>query len=325
MRRELELEIVKVTEAAALAVSPLIGKGDKILVDQAAVDAMREEFNKMKIRGRVVMGEGKKDKAPMLYTGEKVGLGTGCEIDIVVDPVEGTNLVIGDLPNALAVVAIAKKGKILSAPDMYMKKIAVGPEAKGVINLEASITENIKAVADAKNKRISDIKIIILNRPRHQEMIREAREVGAKVKLINAADVVAGVAVALANQEGDLLYGIGGAPEGVLTAAALKCLGGDMQGQLVFYNDNEIEEARQLGIKNINQVFTLDNLVSGEEVIFSATGITNGELLKGVQHYHNCVETNSIVMNSQTNKIRNIKLEHRVGNKFHLEKGVANF
>jgi fructose-1,6-bisphosphatase II len=325
VRRELELEIVKVTEAAALAVSPLIGKGDKMLVDQAAVDAMREEFNRMKMRGRVVIGEGKKDKAPMLYTGEKLGLGTGSEIDIAVDPVEGTNLVAGDLPNALAVVAIAKKGQILSAPDMYMKKIAVGPEAKGAINLEASITENIKAVAEAKGKRISDIKVIILDRPRHQEMIKEIREVGAKVKLINAADVVAGVAVGLANHEGDLLYGIGGAPEGVLTAAALKCLGGDMQGQLIFYNDKEVEEAKQLGITNINQIFTLDQLVSGEEVIFSATGITNGELLKGVQHYHNWVETHSIVMNSSTNKVRHIKLEHRLSNNIYLEKEVANF
>ncbi|GAB6100273.1 class II fructose-bisphosphatase [Halanaerocella petrolearia] len=308
----LALEFVRVTEQAALTAAGLIGKGDKIAADQAAVNAMRKTFATINISGEVVIGEGAKDEAPMLYTGEKVGAGGSCKLDIAVDPIEGTSLVAGGLPNALAVVAAAKKGNLLQAPDMYMKKIAVGPEAKGVIDLTATPTENLKAVAKAKEVKVSDLTVVILDRKRHRDLISEVRSIGARVKLISAVDVAGGISTALDNMAADILMGVGGAPEGVLTAAALKCLGGDMQAQLYPRNQTDVEKALQMGINDISQVFKLDDLVQGDDIIFSMTGVTSGEILTGVQES----QTHSLVMNSQADQVgsvRELRTNHSLG------------
>ncbi|WP_408954852.1 class II fructose-bisphosphatase [Natroniella sp. ANB-PHB2] len=312
MERELALELVRITEAAALAAAPWMGKGDKIAADQAAVDAMRATFDTVNMEGTVVIGEGAKDEAPMLYTGEDLGAGGDIKLDIAVDPVEGTSLVAKGLPNSLAIVAVAERGHLLNAPDMYMKKIAVGPEAKGVVDLEASPTENLQAVAEAKGKEVSDLTVIILDRPRHEEVVREIREAGARIKFILDGDVAGGIATSLEYTGVDMLIGIGGAPEGVLTAAALKCLGGDMQAQLYSRNKAETEKALQMGIEDIEQIFSIDDLVRGDDAIFSVTGITDGEMLNGVRYYGEQAETDSIVMRSKTRTIRHIKAKHRI-------------
>lgn len=316
MERELALEFVRVTEAAALAAAPWMGKGDKEAADQAAVDAMRATFETVNIKGTVVIGEGEKDEAPMLYIGEEIGGGESPELDIAVDPVEGTTLVAKGLPNSLAVVAAAKKGNLLNAPDMYMKKIAVGPEAKGAIDIEASPTENLKSIAEVKEQEVSDLTVILLDRPRHEEIIEEIREAGARIKMITDGDVAGGIATALPHTSIDMLIGIGGAPEGVLAAAALKCLGGEMQAQLHSRNDDETQRAIEMsGIDDINKIFTTDDLAKGEDVMFSVTGITNGELLRGVQYSGQKAETHSIVMRSKTGTVRTVKAEHKIKQK----------
>ncbi|SJZ71618.1 class II fructose-bisphosphatase [Selenihalanaerobacter shriftii] len=316
MERELALEFVRVTEAAALAAAPWMGKGDKIAADQAAVDAMRAVFDTVNIKGTVVIGEGEKDEAPMLYIGEEIGCSDSPELDIAVDPVEGTNLVAKGSPNSLSVVAAAKKGCLLKTPVWYMKKIAVGPEANGAIDIEATPTENLKSVAKAKGKNISDITVILLERPRHDEMIKEIRNAGARIKLISDGDVAGGIATALSHTGVDMLMGIGGAPEGVLTAAALKCLGGEIQGKLHIRNEEEAQRAREMGVDDLDQIFTTDDLAKGRDVMFSVTGITNGELLKGVQyHGDDQVETHSIVMRSKTGTVRHIKAHHKISQK----------
>ncbi|ADL12227.1 class II fructose-bisphosphatase [Acetohalobium arabaticum] len=316
MERELALEFVRVTEAAALAAAPWMGKGDKEAADQAAVDAMRATFDTVNIKGRVVIGEGEKDEAPMLYIGEEIGGAESPELDIAVDPVEGTTLVAKGLPNSLAVVAAAKKGNLLNAPDMYMRKIAVGSEAKGAIDLKASPTENLEAIAEAKDQEVSDLTVILLDRPRHEEIIEEIREAGARIKMITDGDVAGGIATALPHTGVDMLIGIGGAPEGVLAAAALKCLGGEMQAQLHPRNDEETQRAIDMsGIDDINKVFTTDDLAKGEDVMFSVTGITNGELLRGVQYSGQKAETQSIVMRSKTGTVRTVKAEHKIKQK----------
>ncbi|SDC63557.1 MULTISPECIES: class II fructose-bisphosphatase [unclassified Candidatus Frackibacter] len=325
MERELALEFVRVTEAAALAAAPWMGKGDKISADQAAVDAMRAVFDTVNIKGTVVIGEGEKDEAPMLYIGEEIGCSESPELDIAVDPVEGTTLVARGLPNSLAVVAAAKKGNLLKTPAWYMKKIAVGPQAKGAIDIQATPTENLKSVAAAKGKKVEDLTIIILDRPRHEEIIKEIREAGARIKLITDGDVAGGIATALEHTGVDILMGIGGAPEGVLTAAALKCLGGEIQAQLRPRDDEEYEEAKAEGLADPKKILTTDDLAKGEDVMFSVTGITNGELLKGVQYHGNQAETHSIVMRSKTGTIRNIKAEHKINQKpSYFKKQVIN-
>ncbi|MCK8824479.1 class II fructose-bisphosphatase [Fuchsiella alkaliacetigena] len=316
MERELTLEFVRVTEAAALAAAPWMGKGDKEGADQAAVDAMRAVFDTVNIKGTVVIGEGEKDEAPMLYTGECVGCGESIELDIAVDPVEGTTLVAKGLPNSLAVVAAAPKGNLLNAPDMYMEKVATGPDAKGAIDLDASPTENLKSVAEAKGKKVTDMTVILLDRDRHREIIKEVREAGARIKLISDGDVAGAIATALEHTGVDMLIGTGGAPEGVLTAAALKCLGGDMQARLAPRNQAETEKALAMGIEDIEQIFGVEDLVQGDDAMFSVTGITNGELLRGVQYYGGeRAETHSIVMRSKTGTVRNIKAQHKIKQK----------
>ncbi|WP_035571023.1 class II fructose-bisphosphatase [Halonatronum saccharophilum] len=307
MNRDLALDFVRVTEAAALAVAPLIGKGNKDAVDKAGVDAMRSVFNNISINGRVAIGEGERDKAPMLYIGEELGIGGEYNLDIAVDPVEGTILAAKGLPNSLAVVAAVKRGKILGAPDMYMKKIAVGEGAKGAIDLNASPSENLKSVAKALGKEVSDLTAIILDRFRHREIIKEVREAGAKVKLINAGDIIGGISTALSYMEGDILLGVGGAPEGVVTAAALKCLGGEMQAQLLASNESEKKRALEMGIDDLKRVLTTDDLVQGDDIVVSMTGITNGELLKGVKCHKGVVKAHSILIRSSVEEGKNIR------------------
>lgn len=319
MERELALELVRVTEAAALACARWMGRGDKNMADQLAVDAMRAGFDTVQIDGVVVIGEGELDEAPMLYIGEHVGAG-GIAVDVAVDPLEGTNLVAKGLNGSIAVVAVAPRGHLLHAPDMYMEKIAVGPEAKGCIDLTASLTANLKWVSRAKGKDISDLTVVILDRDRHKGMIQECREAGARIKLISDGDVAPAVAAAIDGTGVDVLLGIGGAPEGVLAAAALKCLGGDMQARLKPENAEEFARCQSMGISDPNQVLRLDDLVKGEEVFFAATGITEGDLLRGVRYFgHSTVRTHSIALRGKTGTVRFIEAMH------HLERKPAWF
>ncbi len=309
------MELVRVTEAAALSCARWMGRGDKNKADQLAVDAMRAGFDTVNIDGVVVIGEGEMDEAPMLYIGETVGAG-GIAVDVAVDPLEGTNLVAKGLNGSIAVVAVAPRGHLLHAPDMYMEKIAVGPSAKGCIDLTASITANLKWVARAKGKSVSDLTVVILDRDRHRTMIQECREAGARIKLISDGDVAPAVAAAIDETGVDILLGIGGAPEGVLAAAALKCLGGDMQARLKPENEQEYERCKAMGISNPDQVLKLEDLVKGEEVFFAATGITDGDLLRGVRYSgHNGARTHSIALRGTTGTVRFIEAVHRLDRK----------
>lgn len=314
MERELALELVRVTEAAALGCAREMGRGDKIRADGLAVDAMRRAFDTLEISGEVVIGEGEMDEAPMLYIGEKLGRG-GLPVDVAVDPLEGTNLVAKGLNGSIAVVAIAPKGNLLHAPDMYMEKIAVGPEAKGCIDMEASIRANLRWVAKAKGRDISDLTVVILDRERHGAIIREVREAGARIKLISDGDVAPAVAAAIGDSGVDMLLGTGGAPEGVLAAAALKCLGGDMQARLKPNSDAERERMQQMGLTDPGAILRLDDLVRGDDVIFAATGITDGDLLRGVRYSGSGAKTHSIALRSYTGTVRFIEAMHRLDKK----------
>ncbi len=309
MDRNLALEMVRVTEAAALASARLMGRGDNHAADQAAVDAMRRALNSIPFDGTVVIGEGERDEAPMLYIGEKVGKGNGHRVDIALDPLEGTNLCAFGAPNALSVIAIAEEGKFLHAPDTYMEKIAVGPFGKGKIDINQSPTWNLQQLAKAKDCQISDLTVIILDRPRHEAMIQEVRSTGARIKLIPDGDVSAAIATCKEETGVDLLLGIGGAPEGVLAAAALRCVGGDMQAKLKFRNEEEKVRATKMGIKDLNKVFQLEELASGE-VMFAATGVTTGDFLEGVRFFGGGASTHSVVMRSKTKTIRFIEATH---------------
>ncbi|MBP2644588.1 MAG: glpX [Firmicutes bacterium] len=307
MDRELALEFVRVTEAAAIASGRWMGRGDKIAADQAAVDAMRSTFDTVNISGTVVIGEGEMDEAPMLYIGEKVGAG-GLEVDIAVDPLEGTNLVAKGLPGSIAVLAIAPK--LLHAPDMYMEKICVGPKAAGKIDINAPVKQNLKAVASGLDRKIEDLVVVILDRPRHEKMIQEVREAGARIRLITDGDVSPAISAAVEGTGIHMLIGTGGAPEGVITAAALKCLGGDMQAKLFPENDAEVERARQMGVHDINKVLTIDDLVQGDDVMFAATAITESDLLRGVKYFGGGARTHSIVMRYKTGTVRFVDAIH---------------
>lgn len=315
MERELALEFARVTEAAALAAARWVGKGDKEAADGAAVTAMRVMFDTVPVDGVVVIGEGEMDEAPMLFIGEKVGMGVEPQIDIAVDPLEGTNIVAKGLTGAIAVLAAAPRGVLLHAPDMYMDKIAVGPECKGRVHLEASVKENVREVARALDKLVSEVTVVVLDRPRHQKIIEEIRMAGARIKLITDGDVSPGVAAAYENSGVDLLMGIGGAPEGVITAAALKCLGGDFQARLYPEEQSEIDRCHAMGISNINKVFTLDELVRSDDVIFAATGITDSFLLKGVRYNKRRAITQTLVMRSASGTIRLVEASHHMDKK----------
>ncbi|ADU50585.1 fructose-1,6-bisphosphatase, class II [Thermaerobacter marianensis DSM 12885] len=314
MERELTLELVRVTEAAALAAARWMGRGDKNAADGAAVDAMRAVFDTVDIRGTVVIGEGEMDEAPMLYIGEQVGSGQGPEVDVAVDPLEGTNLVAKGLPGAIAVLAVAPRGCLLHAPDMYMEKIAVGPAAAGTIDIERPIEENLQAVARALNKRVQDVTVILLDRPRHADLVARIRRAGARIRMISDGDVSAAIATALEGTGIDLMVGIGGAPEGVLAAAALYCLGGELQGRLWPEDDEDRERMRAMGIDEA-RVLRIEDLVRGEDVIFAATGITSGEMLKGVQFTSRGAFTHSVAMRYRTGTVRFVEAWHRLERK----------
>ncbi len=309
MNRELALEFVRVTEAAAIASARLMGKGDKIGADQAAVDAMRMAFDTIDISGTVVIGEGEMDEAPMLYIGENVGAG-GAAVDIAVDPLEGTNLVAKGLNGAIAVIAIAPKGCLLHAPDMYMDKIAVGPRARGKIDITAPVAVNLKNVAQALDREISDLTVVILDRPRHEKLIHDVRQAGARIKLIQDGDVSPIVSAGIEGTGVHMLMGIGGAPEGVIAAAAMKCLGGDMQARLYPENEEDVKRALKMGIVDVNKVLTIDDLVTGDDVMFAATAITECELLRGVQYFGEGVRTHSISMRFKSGTVRFVDAVH---------------
>lgn len=317
MDRNLALEFVRITEAAAIASSRLMGRGDEKAADQAAVDAMRKAFDTVNVDGVVVIGEGERDESPMLYIGEEVGRKgpDAPKIDIALDPLEGTTICARGGVGAISVIAVAERGKFLHAPDTYMEKVACGPRAKGHISLEVSATENIQRVAKALEKKVENVTVVILDRPRHESLIREVREAGARIHLIGDGDVSGGIATSYENSGIDLLLGIGAAPEGVITAAALKCLGGDFQGRLHFRNDEEKERATKMGIKDLNKIFQLEELAQGS-VMFCATGVTDGPLLKGVRLLAgNRGQTESIVMRSQTGTVRRVLADHQFSKK----------
>ena len=308
MDRNLALEAVRVTEAAALNCARWTGRGDEKAADQAAVDAMRKAFDALAIDGTVVIGEGERDEAPMLYIGEKVGSG-GPKVDIALDPLEGTTICATGGPNALAVIAMGDGGNLLNCPDTYMEKIATGPGGKGVVDLDKTPAQNLQALAEAKRCSIEDLTVIILSRPRHDFIIQEVRKAGARIRLIGDGDVSAAIATTKPETGIDLLLGIGGAPEGVLAAAALRCIGGEFQGRLKPRNSEEIERAKKMGVKDINKKFTIDELAAGD-VMFAATGVTDGDYLDGVHFFPGGATTQSVVMRSKTRTVRVINAMH---------------
>ena len=309
MDRNLALEAVRITERTALAASRLMGRGDEKAADQAAVNAMRDALNSLPIDGTVVIGEGERDEAPMLFIGEKVGAG-GPKIDIALDPLEGTTITAKGGPNAMAVIAMAEEGGFLNAPDVYMDKIAIGaglPE--GLVDLDATPAENLNALAKVKRLDVRDLVVCILDRPRHQELIAKVREAGARVMLIGDGDVSGVIATSEGDSGIDIYMGSGGAPEGVLAAAALRCIGGQIQGRLLFRNDDERARARRWGIEDLDRKYGLLDLAKGE-VMFAATGVTSGSMLRGVRRYHGGAETHSMVMRSKTGTVRIIEGRH---------------
>lgn len=317
MDRNLALEFIRVTEAAAIASARWMGRGDSDRADQAAVDAMRKAFDSLAIHGTVVIGEGERDEAPMLFIGEEVGQrdATSAKVDIALDPLEGTNICARGGVGATSVIAIAEKGMFLHAPDTYMDKIAVGPKAKGVVHLDETPEKNIQELAKALKKSVSDTTVVVLERPRHEDLIARVRKTGARIHFIHDGDVSAAIATAWGDTGIDMLIGTGGAPEGVISAAAMKCLGGDFQGRLNFRNDEEKARAKKMGVKDLNRTYMMEELAAGD-VMFVATGVTHGPLLDGVRFLSNDrVQTHSIVMRSKTGTIRDVRAYHHLNKK----------
>lgn len=310
--RELTLEFVRVTEAAAVSCARFMGTGDKTKCDSAAVSAMRHALGSIPIEGVVVIGEGEIDEAPMLYIGEKVGTGQGLCVDMAVDPLEGTDVLSKGLPRALSVIAVARKGCLLHAPDMYMHKLAVGPKARGKIDLDAPMSENLHNVAQALGKYVEDLTVVILDRPRNQKLIDDVRKVGSRIKLIPDGDLSPAIAVAFDDSGVDVVAGIGGAPEGVLSAVALKCVGGELLGRLWPTSQEQVDRAKEMGMSDINKQLTMDDLVKERHVIFAATGVTDGEILQGVKYKGQYVDTHSLVMHGTRGTIRFIQARHRL-------------
>ena len=310
--RNLALELVRVTEAAALSAGRFMGRGDKEAADQAAVNAMRIVLQTIDMSGVIVIGEGEKDNAPMLYNGENVGNGSGSDFDVAVDPIDGTRPLAFGRSNSLATVAIAPRGTMFDpGPFVYMNKLAVGPEAKGVINIDKSITENLKAIAKAKRKDVEDLTTIILDRDRHVDMIAEIRKAGARIRQIPDGDVAASLMTAWPNSGVDVLIGVGGTPEGVISACALRAMGGEIQGKLYARDEEELKRGREAGY-DFDKILTMDDLVSSEDVFFTATGITDGELLKGVRYYGSGASTDSLVVRGLTGTVRRITATHQI-------------
>lgn len=317
LNRILTLELARVTERAAVAAARIRGQGDEKAADQAAVDAMRKELNRLPIDGTVVIGEGERDEAPMLYIGEKVGTKSGSAVDIALDPLEGTTLCAKNQPNSLAVIAMAEKGNLLYAPDVYMEKIAIGPGyPKGLVDIDASPADNINALAKAKGVPANLITACIMDRPRHAKLIDEVRATGASIRLIGDGDVAGIIHTTDPDETGiDIYLGIGGAPEGVLAAAALRCIGGQMQGRLQLNSDEKIARAAKMGVTDPKKVYTMEEMAKGD-VLFAATGVTDGNLLSGVKFARNYIQTDTIVMRSHTGTIRNIVAKHQDMSKF---------
>lgn len=314
--RNLTLEITRVTEAAAIAAARWMGKGDKWSADQAATEVMRVVLAGMEIHGTVVIGEGEMDEAPMLYIGEEVGKRTGEAVDIAVDPLEGTNILAKGSANAITIMAIAPRGALLHAPDMYMDKIAVGPKARGKVHLDASVQENVKAVAAATGKAIEDVVVVFLDRDRHEDLIEQVRSVGARVKLISDGDISPALGTCIEDSGIDMLLGRGGAPEGVITAVAMKCMGGDFQGRLVPQSDEELQRCLSMGLTEPTRTLLLHDLVQSDDAIFSATGVTSGELLTGVRFLsHDTALTHSIVGRALTGTVRFVTGRHHLSRK----------
>lgn len=308
--RNLALELVRVTEAAALSAARFMGRGDKPAGDQAAVDGMRLVLNSIEMNGVVIIGEGEKDRAPMLYNGEAVGFGGEPEVDIAVDPIDGTRPLAEGRLNSIATVAVAPRGTMFDpGPFVYMNKIAVGPAAKGAINVERSIKDNLDAIAKASGKRIQDLAVIMLDRPRHEELKAEVRRCGARIRMIDDGDVAAALMTAMPDAGIDVLLGIGGTPEGVLAACALRAMGGEIQGKLYARNENELRRGREMGY-DFDKILTMDDLVSSEDVFFAATGITDGELLDGVKYSARGARTHSLVVRGTTGTVRQIIANH---------------
>jgi fructose-1,6-bisphosphatase II len=315
MDRNLALELVRATEAAALSSGRWMGRGDEKSADHAAVEAMRRAFKNISIRGKVVIGEGERDKAPMLYIGEEIGSGEGPEVDIAVDPLEGTTITSKGSNNAITVLAAAPKGTLFHAPDTYMEKIAVGKEASGSIDLDASVKDNIHAVASKLDKKPEDVTVIILERERHNKLIEEVRSCNARIKLIGDGDVAGALAPAIQDSGVDILMGVGAAPEGVIAAAALKSLDGEIQGRLKPRNDEEIERAKKMGISDVEKKLKIDDLVKSNKAMFAATGVTDGTILRGVRYTGIGAVTHSIVMRAYTKTIRFIEAHHNFKHK----------
>jgi len=315
MERNLALEAVRVTEAAAIAASRWMGRGDEKQADQAAVDAMRQALNGLEIDGTVVIGEGERDEAPMLFIGERVGEGKGPKIDIALDPLEGTTITAKGGYNAMAVIAMAEHGGFLNAPDVYMDKIGIGGGLpKDIVDLDRTPAENLAAIAGVKGKSINEIVVCILDRPRHADLIKAVRDSGARIQLISDGDVSGVIATAQPDSGIDIYMGSGGAPEGVLAAAALRCIGGQFQGRLIFRNDDEKGRARKIGIEDLDRKYGLLDLASGD-VMFAATGVTDGTMLRGVRYFSGGLETESIVMRSKTGTVRKIAATHNIERK----------
>jgi fructose-1,6-bisphosphatase II / sedoheptulose-1,7-bisphosphatase len=315
MERNLALEAVRVTEAAAIAASRWMGRGNEKAADQAAVDAMREALNGLEIDGTVVIGEGERDEAPMLYIGEKVGEGAGPKLDIALDPLEGTTITAKGGNNAMAVIAMAEEGNFLNAPDVYMDKIGIGGGLPaGTVDIDRTPAENLASLAKAKGKEINEMVACILDRPRHADLIKAVREAGARIQLISDGDVSGVIATAQPNSGIDIYLGSGGAPEGVLAAAALRCIGGFFQGRLIFRNDDEKGRAKRFGITDFNRKYDLLDLAKGN-VMFAATGVTDGTMLRGVRYFAGGLETHSMVMRSRTGTVRKIAATHNIERK----------
>jgi len=315
--RILTLELVRVVERAAVAAARLRGRGDEKAADQVAVDAMRAELNRLPIRGTVVIGEGERDEAPMLYIGEEVGTGEGPEVDIALDPLEGTTICAKNLPNALAVISIAEKGTLLYAPDVYMQKIAIGPGyPKGLVDIDASAKDNIANLAKAKGVPVEGITACILDRPRHAALIEEVRSTGVAIRLIGDGDVAGVIHTTDPDETGiDIYLGTGGAPEGVLAASALRCIGGQMQGRLLLDTPEKVARAAKMGVSDPNKVYTMNEMARGE-TLFAATGVTDGNMLSGVRFGRNDIQTHTIVMRSSSGTVREIKARHQDMDKF---------
>lgn len=325
MERELSLELVRVTESAALASAPWIGRGDKNSADDAATTAMRKMFETVSIDGTVVIGEGEMDEAPMLYIGEQVGSRTGPKVDVAVDPLEGTEIVAKGLDHAMSVIAMAPQGNILHAPDIYMEKLAVGSKLKGKLSLDDPLDVTLRKAASVLEKKIEDLSVMILERDRHEHLIRTLRQAGVKIKLLYGGDVAGAIAPSFEQSGIDMYVGSGGAPEGVLAAAALTCLGGEIQGRLMPSDSTEVERCKSMGLDDPRKVLTMEDMVGADDVIFAATGITEGNFLEGVQYLSNDrAETSSIVMRAQTQTIRHVKTTHYLPKKSYLFSSAVN-